>query len=69
MDMTILLQEVKCPRCRSGWDLQENEVVALGETLECKFGCGPFTATAETVTCCMEDVFGMVQLSLRHTRD
>ena len=63
--MNILLQEVKCPRCRSGWDLTDKETVALGETINCKFGCGSFEATPETVTCCLEDGYGMVQLSLR----
>ena len=63
--MNILLQEVKCPHCRAGWDLDEKHAVALGEMIECKFGCGTFEATPATVTCCLEDAFGMVQLSLR----
>ena len=63
--MNILLQEVKFPKCRGGWDLEEKVAVALGQMIECKFGCGPFEATPATVTCCMEDAFGMVQLSLR----
>ena len=67
--MTILLQEVKCPHCRSGWDLQANEIVTVGETLTCRFGCGTFTASPETVLCCTEDVHGMVQLSLRQLPD
>ena len=66
--MTILLQEVKCPHCGAGWDLHENEFVAHGETLTCRFGCAPFAASADTVTCCTEDVHGMVQLGLRGRR-
>ena len=62
--MTLVLQEVRCPACRGSWDLDAKEFVAAGDTLTCKYGCGPFTATAETVTCCMEDIHGMVQLSL-----
>lgn len=63
--MNVLLQEVKCPHCRSGWDLTDESMVALGEMVPCKFGCAPFEATPETVMCCLEDGYGMVQLSLR----
>ncbi len=63
--MTTLLQEVKCPHCGAGWDLHDDAFVSHGDTLQCRSGCAPFVASSETVTCCMEDMHGMVQLALR----
>lgn len=62
--MVMVLQEAQCPACRGSWDLKEAEFVRAGDTLECRFGCGPFIASNETITCCMEDATGMVETSL-----
>lgn len=62
--MEMVLQEAKCPVCRGSWDLKDKQFVRAGDTVECKFGCGPFTASNETITCCMEDATGMVEVSL-----
>ena len=62
--MILVLQEAKCPVCRGSWDLTEEEFVRAGDAVECKFGCGPFTANSETITCCMEDANGMISTSL-----
>ena len=59
-------QEARCPACRANWDLNEKEFVAPGDTITCKNGCGPFTANAETVMCCLEDANGLLQMPLRH---
>ena len=58
-------QEARCPVCRAAFDLAQKDFVALGQSINCKNGCGPFTASGDTVTCCMEDADGMVQLPLR----
>jgi hypothetical protein len=60
----ILLQEAKCPTCRVTWDL-ENKFVEAGDTIACKNGCAPFSATSDTVMCCLEDAHGMLQMPLR----
>jgi hypothetical protein len=60
----MVLQEAKCPVCRGSWDLKEADFVRAGDRVECKFGCGPFKASKETITCCMEDASGMVETSL-----
>ena len=62
----MVLQEARCPACRGVWDLEEKDFVAAGDTVMCKFGCGPFVADAATVLCCLEDADGMLQMPLRH---
>jgi hypothetical protein len=58
-------QEARCPVCRAAFDLEAKDFVALGQSIECKNGCGPFAASAATVICCLEDADGMVQMPLR----
>lgn len=60
----MLMQEVRCPVCRGTWELEEKEYVAVGDALSCKYGCGSFNATRETVNCCLEDADGIVFMGL-----
>ena len=63
--MSMVLQEAKCPVCCASWDLQPPEFVVAGDVLECRHGCGPFKAGPTTVTCCMEDAHGMIEVPLQ----
>ena len=63
--MTILFQEATCPACRASWDIPRGDFVKAGDAVLCKFGCGAFTANTETITCCGEDVHGLVEVFLR----
>ena len=63
--MVMVYQEAQCPKCRSSWELKPNEFVSVGDSVACRNGCGPFTATSDTITCCMEDAHGMVETALR----
>ena len=42
----------------------DGKFVAFGEQLTCTHGCGEFAATGDTVSCCLEDLFGLVLMPL-----
>ena len=64
----MVAQEVRCPNCKHSWDLDRSHFVSAGDTLTCRRGCGEFIADASTVTCCVEQADGLLELPLPSTR-
>ena len=62
--VTMLSQEVQCPRCRHVWDLARESFVASGDILRCLRGCADFIAGSSNVTCCVEDGEGLREMPL-----
>ena len=60
----MVSQEVQCPRCRHSWDLPRKAFVSAGDRIECRYGCGHFTASSSCVTCCIEQADGLVEMPL-----
>lgn len=60
----MISQEVRCPWCRHTWDLSRAAFVGAGERITCRHGCGDWIADANSVTCCVEGVDGLLEIPL-----
>jgi hypothetical protein len=63
--LALISQDVWCPKCKHMWQLYREELVSRGDAARCR-SCGhEFTASAETVTCCVEDGEGLREVPLQ----
>jgi hypothetical protein len=54
--LRIVLQELKCPTCKFGWDfIDDEDFVYAGEDILCLTGCCFFPVTNDTVKCWAQD--------------
>ena len=62
--ISMISQETWCPHCRHSSNLERAQFVSRGDTMRCEACNKEFTATPETVMCCVEDGEGLRELPL-----